>query len=110
MYHKANPHIIETDDIDSLESMHMEEGTTPPRLTLVVRLHNHKPFVPKQLHLTNGVNHRILTPTGKIDNEQEEAPELSSTEYPELSRTRFPGNEEETTKRRGKGTAEEKQA
>src|SRR5579859_3474455 len=73
MYYHNNPSVMETDDIAALEYMEVSTETDPPTAKLIVRLHGRTPFVPKMLHLTNGVDHRLLTP--ERDTEEVPAPE-----------------------------------
>lgn len=65
MYHKNNSHVIESNDIQSLRTSHVEklpDGTIIARLTVV--LEPHKDYVESPaLHLTDGVQPRMLHPT-----------------------------------------------
>lgn len=65
MYHKNNSHVIESNDIQSLRAAHVEklaDGTIIARLTVV--LEPHKAYIESPaLHLTDGVQPRMLHPT-----------------------------------------------
>lgn len=62
MYYAQHPTVIETDDITAVTSCTFTPGTpdTVPTITLTLTLDPQKDYQPIALHLTNGVNHRLL--------------------------------------------------
>lgn len=64
MYYHNNPNVVETDDILGIAEMEFEpaqEGTYP-LLKLTCVLDPNKTYTPQQLHVTNGVEPRLLSP------------------------------------------------
>lgn len=61
MYYNQNPTVIESDDIASVKAMTFTPGDIP-ELTVTFTLHPHKDYNPKTFHLTNGIEHRMLSP------------------------------------------------
>lgn len=65
MYYNQNPTVVESDDIASIKAMTFTPGDVP-QLTVTFTLHPHKDYNPKTFHLTNGIEHRMLSPESAV--------------------------------------------
>lgn len=87
MHYDNNPNVVEAaNDLVSIQNMAFTPGDETagklPELAITFSLNPHKQYNPTAFHVTDGVNHRILTPLPAPAEPSTEAAESVETEPP----------------------------